>query len=237
MCNYTTQSQTNFSYHIVRRYRNDSNFHVTSTFPGCFYSPKSWCGFKTHFSRKHQQRIDVATVNEHDQMHVDEIPPNCSSQQNMDMHCANFALNLMTKLKIPASCVDTIIEETINLIKISDKVKNMDDNISMLKALNNFCMPKLRTSFLTKQCGYIAPEEIILGQSYRHINGKLLCVNDKGYIIPMLKLLANFLNMPEVWSKVINGHDTDDELMKDFVMANILKLINLYNNICHAYSF
>ena len=41
----------------------------------------------------------------------------------MDMHCANFTLNLMTKLKVPASGVDTIIEETINLIKISDEVK------------------------------------------------------------------------------------------------------------------
>ena len=75
MCNYTTQSQTNFTNHIVRRHQNDSNFHVTCTFPGCFYSSESWCGFKTHFSRKHQQKIDVATVNEHDQMHVDEIPP------------------------------------------------------------------------------------------------------------------------------------------------------------------
>ena len=83
-------------------------------------------------------------------MHVDEISPNCSSQQNMDMHCANFTLHLMTKLKIPASGVDTIIEETINLIKISGKVKNVDDNTSMLEALNNFHMLKLRTSFLTK---------------------------------------------------------------------------------------
>ena len=99
----------------------------------------------------------------------------------------------------------------------------MDDNISVLEALNNFHMTKLRTSFLTKQCGYIAPEEIILGQSYWHISGKLQCVNDKGYIIPMLKLLENFPNMPGVWSEVINGHDTDDELMKDFCDGQYIK--------------
>ena len=39
----------------------------------------------------------------------------------------------------------------------------------------------------------------------------------------MLKWLENFLNMPEVWSEVINGHDTDDELMKDFCDGQYIK--------------
>ena len=116
----------------------------------------------------------------------------------MDMHCTNFALNLMTKLKIPASGVDTTIEETMSLIKISDKVKNINPNISVLEALKKFCMLKLRTSFLTMQSYYIPPEEIILGQSYKNISGKLQSVSDKEYIIPMLKSLELFLNMPEV---------------------------------------
>ena len=143
VCNYTTQSQTNLTYHIVRQHRNDSHFHITCTFPGCFYSSKSWSGFKTHFSRKHQQRIDVATVSEERQvdLDLDDISQSCLSQHSMDMHCTNFALNLMTKLKIPASGVDTIIDETINLIKILDKVQNIDPNISVLEALNKLDVP------------------------------------------------------------------------------------------------
>ena len=39
----------------------------------------------------------------------------------------------------------------------------------------------------------------------------------------MLKSLENFLNMLEVWSEVINGHDTDDELMKDFCDRKYIK--------------
>ena len=64
----------------------------------------------THFSRKHRQRIDLATVPEEPQVDLDpyDISPSCSSQHSMDMHCANFALNLMAKLKIPTSGVDTI---------------------------------------------------------------------------------------------------------------------------------
>ena len=87
------------------------------------------------------------------------------------MYCANFALNLMTKLKILASCVDHIIEETINLLKIAEELKNSNSNISVIEALDNFRTPKLRSSFLSNNCCYIAPEEIILGQSYIHKNG------------------------------------------------------------------
>ena len=62
MCSHTTNEQKSFMYHIVWCHRNDSNFHVTCTFPGCLYSSKSWSGFKTHLSWKHQQKIDVAIL-------------------------------------------------------------------------------------------------------------------------------------------------------------------------------
>ena len=39
----------------------------------------------------------------------------------------------------------------------------------------------------------------------------------------MLKSLELFLNMPEVWSDVVNGHETDDELMKDFCDGQFVK--------------
>ena len=122
MCNYTTNSQKNLTYHTVRQHRNDSNFHVKFTFPHCFYSSRSCGAFKSHFSRQHRQRMDVGTISVPDDEHDNEISPICSSQNEIDMHCANFALNLMTKLKILASGVDHVIEETINLLKIAEEL-------------------------------------------------------------------------------------------------------------------
>ena len=170
MCNYTTNEQKNLMYQIVWCHRNDFNFHITCTFPGCFYSSKSWSGFKTHFSWKHQQKIDVAILEVPNQDAGDEISPSCNSQNSFDMHCANFALNLMTRLKIPATGVDTIIEEAINLIKIAEEVQHKDPNISVTEASSNFKTQKQRTSFLSRNCSYIPPEEIITCQSYKHKN-------------------------------------------------------------------
>ena len=93
ICNYTTNSQKNLIYHIVRQHRNDSNFHVICTFPHCFYSSRSWGAFKSNFSRQHRQRIDVGMISVPDDEHDNEISPICSSLNKMDMHCA---LNLMT---------------------------------------------------------------------------------------------------------------------------------------------
>ena len=76
-------------------------------------------------------------------------------------------------------------------------------------------MPKLRSSFFSKNCCNIAPEEITLGQSYIHKNGKLKCVDNCGYIIPFSKAIEHYLNLSEVWAKITNGHESDNELMKD----------------------
>ena len=105
----------------MRRHRNDSNFHVRCTFHRCFYSSRSWGVFKSHFSRQNRQRIDVGTRSVPDDEHDNEISKICSSQNEMDMYCANFALNLMTKLKIQASGVEHVIEETINLLEIAEE--------------------------------------------------------------------------------------------------------------------
>ena len=158
----------------------------------------------------------------HNQAGGDEISPSCNSQNAIDMHCANFTLNLMTRLKIVVTGIGTIIEEVINLIKIAEEVQHMDPNISVIVVLSNFKTQKQRTSFLSKNCSYISPEEIILGQSYKHKIGSLQAINDKGYIIPMMKSLQNFLNLPEVWSDIVNGHESD-ELMRDFCDGQFAK--------------
>ena len=47
----------------------------------------------------------------------------------------------MTRLKILASGVDHITEETINLLKIAEELKISNSNISVIEALDNFRMP------------------------------------------------------------------------------------------------
>ena len=39
----------------------------------------------------------------------------------------------------------------------------------------------------------------------------------------MMKSLQNFLNLPEVWSDIVNGHELDDELMRDFCDGQFVK--------------
>ena len=78
-----------------------SMLHVLSL--DVFCSSKSWSGFKPHFPWKHQQKFDVAILEVPNQDASDEISPSCNSQNLIDMHCSNFAINFMLRLKIPAS--------------------------------------------------------------------------------------------------------------------------------------
>ena len=116
MCHYSTNSQKLLNYHIVRRHKNDSNFHVTCLYPSCYYSSKSWCGLKSHFSRYHRQNVDIQVnellENDSDIGHQIEV-----QQPKIKMECANFALKLQSIFKVPSSSIDVIIESTINLIQ------------------------------------------------------------------------------------------------------------------------
>ena len=152
MCNYTTHSQKSLTYHIIRRHKDDSNFHVTCTFPSCFYSSKSWSGFKTHFSRQHRQKIDVGAVCTPHEIDGMEDGTTCDTQEALVCECANFALKLQSKLKMPASAVDDIIESTINLVS---KAQEIRDNplLNVTDALSRFSYSKApNILFNQKQC-------------------------------------------------------------------------------------
>ena len=53
-------------------------------------------GLKFPFYRNISKKIDVAILEVPNQDAGDEISPSCNSQNSIDMHCANLALNLMT---------------------------------------------------------------------------------------------------------------------------------------------
>ena len=133
------------------------------------------------------------------------------------MQCANFALKLMSKHKLPETSVNDIIESTINFLVFSEEIKEQDQPIPcrFSDALSNFKTGKMREAFFRKNCNYIPPEEVVLGQSLIQKKGTLQHVNECGYIVPFLKSLENYLNQPEVWAEVTQNHGQKD-IMEDF---------------------
>ena len=100
-------------------------------------------GLKLTFHRNIGKKLMLQYLEVPNQDAGDVISPSCNSQNLIAMHCANFALNLMIRLKIPATGVDIIMEEAINLIRIAE-VQHKDPNISVVEALSNFKTQKQR---------------------------------------------------------------------------------------------
>ena len=131
------------------------------------------------------------------------------------MQCANFALKLMSKHKLPESSVNDIIDSTINFLVFSEEITAQDRNINVSDTLSTFKTGKTREAFCGRNCNYILPQEVILGRSFIRKKGMLTHVNDCGYIIPFQKSVENYLNQPEVWVEICKNH-SNKEVMEDF---------------------
>ena len=84
----------------------------------------------------------------------------------VQMQCANFALKLMSKHKLPETSVNDIIESMINFLVFSEEIKEQDQDIPCFSdALLNFKTGKTREAFFRKNCNYIPPKEVVFGQS------------------------------------------------------------------------
>ena len=185
-------------------------------------SSKSWCGFKSHFSRYHRQNVDIQ-VNElleddSDIGHQIEV-----QQPKIKMECANFALKLQSRFKVPSSSIDDIIGSTINLIQTAKEARELNPQVSVTDALKELKTQKLCVCFYTNNCHYIAPQEVILGQRYAVRKGALQNINDYGYIIPFKENVQNFLNQPEVWEEVMSSHESDNGIMLDYCDGSFVK--------------
>ena len=168
MCNFTTDKENYLIFHIIRKHGHEKNFQVTCTAPSCYYSSKSWPGFRSHYSRKHRKSLDASYIDE--AKNNDELFEKSSVFTNanyIEMQCANFALKLMSKHKLPETSVNDIIESTINFLVFSEEIKEQDQPIPcrFSDALSNFKTGKMREAFFRKTCNYIPPEEVVLGQS------------------------------------------------------------------------
>ena len=223
MCNFTTYSQKSLNYHIIRRHKDDSNFHVTCSFPNCFYSSKSWNGFKTHFSRKHRQQVDIGVVSNDEFNEEADQGIVGTTEGEIAFECANYALKLQTKLKVPASAVDDVIESTINLIRKGEELQKMNSDVDMAEVLKQFKTQKLRTNYITRNCNYLEPVEVVLGKSYHLKNSKLCEVNDCAYIVPFKEAICNYVNQPEVWEEITTDHSVEGDIMEDFCDGSHIK--------------
>ena len=87
-----------------------------------------------------------------------------TSESDIKMQCASFALQLMSKHKLPETSVNDIIESTINFLVFSEEIHQTTE-VKVSEALDDFKTRKTREAFFRKNCNYIPPQEVILGQS------------------------------------------------------------------------
>ena len=215
MCNFSTDIENQLLYHIIRKHQHEKNFQVNCTAPSCYYSSKSWSGFRLHYSRKHRKKIDFSDTQEaRDNENFFNDCGVSTSLSDVNMQCASFALQLMSKHKLPETSVNDIIENTINFLVFSEEIRQ-NSEVKVSAALENFKTRKTRETFFKKYCNYIAPQEVVLGQSIVRKKGMLQYVKDCGYIVPFEKSLENYLNQPEVWAEICQPH-TNNDLMEDF---------------------
>ena len=227
MCNFISQTEKVLNYHIIRKHRNDSNFQVTCTAANCFYTSKSWKGFRSHYSRKHR-----GTPLECDRPNIDNFEEYGLSvtDNSLSRKCATYALKLMGKHKLPATTVNDIIDSTKDFICFAEELKQSGSDCNIIDGLQSVSTNKLRLSFVQRNFNYIPPEEVVLGFSYCRKKGMLKRVKECGYIVPFKESLTNYLNQPEVWREVNENHQSMNEIMQDFCDGAFLKNSTFNNN-------
>ena len=93
MCNFSTDIENQLLYHIIRKHQHEKNFQVNCTAPSCYYSSKSWSGFRSHYSRKHWKKIDFSDTQEaRDNENFFNDCGVSTSSSDVNMQCASFAL-------------------------------------------------------------------------------------------------------------------------------------------------
>ena len=216
MCNYTTDKEEHLVYHIIRKHQHEKNFRVNCTAKSCYYSSKSWTGFRSHYSRKHRKSIDESYIEEarNDENFLNSCGVS-TGEKSLEMQCASFALTLMSKHKLPESSVNDVIESTANFLLFSEEIRAHNPNINIYDHLTEFKTAKRREAFFKKSCSYIPPQEVVLGQTTLRKKGMLKRVNDCGYIVPFEKSLQNYLNQAEVWEEICHERPVS-AFMEDF---------------------
>ena len=112
---------------------------MNCTAPSCYYSSKSWAGFRSHYSQKHRKSIDKSYEDE--TRENDNFLNDCgvsTSSFDVNMQCASFAMRLISKHKLPETSVNDIIESTINFLVFSEEISTQNLSLKISEVLEGF---------------------------------------------------------------------------------------------------
>ena len=231
MCSYFAETQREITIHILKRHKNSPNFKVQCTYPGCEYRGQSWGGYKSHYSRTHRRELNDCLYNPVDNpLHDLERAGFPCTEQSMDMNLALFSLKLLTKHKLPATSVNDVMDNIANYVTMAEELKIANPTLNMQTAFQHFKTQKLRISFYKRHCGLILPKDILVGRRFARRNGNLTELPSCGYIVPFLDSVKKYLQDPVILKEVLEGHESPDNIMRDFCDGQYIKNLPLAMN-------
>jgi hypothetical protein len=214
------------------------------------YNSRSWNAFKAHVTRKHkcQAKADNAmqfyndnTSDEDNEIDSDNEDINITEKHKW--FTASYLLQLETNHKLSQNALNDVVSSTkiylsqsLDLFKSEVKQHLQDEgmacnfleHVSTPNSLDDFSSPHLRNKYFKEKCRLLAPAVVLLGRKVTRKKGKLGHVDHLGYIVPFVRNLEEFLNMPEVWNFVSNPHTRDETIMGDLCDGEFIKIHPLF---------
>ena len=258
---------------------------ISCPFQGCSKAYNVDVSFRSHISRQHRRHLTVSNQNASDRANVqnevdesedttnsadtddfmpeppDDYNENETVEDNIDddaylLNVALFYLRMETKYHVPASTVQTIVEELRNLYELDRNheqhllkqkltseelsLETINGIISEIQQGNLFTKAhneetgELRTSFTRKEffkekLNYVEPVKIRLGADD---NG---CAKFCHYV-PIKESLKAMLKHPSVLHQYKNPYPATEspELYTDFSDGSIYKDIQIFNRLQHC---
>lgn len=247
MCNFTTDTFIIFTNHICRIHKNDPRFKVYCDFGNCGFSTKSWCSYKVHVSRAHR---DVAVVNDDigdlidmENNDEDDDQPDIDREDQNKMLFASYLLYLETSLKLSQKAINVVVENTQHVVgyhlerqkldlKRMLEQQNIDtgflNDFFYDTGMTTFSTERRREQFYKSNCLYVEPREVVLGHRNVNVHGRVKCIHDHGYIVPLKDLLQSLIQMPEVFHFIDNPHTSLSQNMFDICDGNYVRNHTLF---------
>ena len=152
---------------------------------------------------------------------------------------AAYLLKLETSHRLSESAIQAVVENTEsyvqyqlhhykNVVKKSCEEKGinindiLDDNMPSA-VFANFKTKHKREQFYVKECGLVAPKEIVLGTAFKNVKGHFRVKKQFGYVVPFRDTLQTLLHLPEVVHCIENSHESNGPVMKDICDGDYIK--------------
>ena len=135
---------------------------------------------------------------------------------------AKYLLRLETMKKLTADVINLVIENTVDLICRRLAVHNIKENdIEMItKTVGSDYM---RYKYYKSHCGFVQPEEVILGQWWVAYKGRYKQVNGTCYCVPFLDSLKSIFQLPEMTDFILHRMEHNDGIIQNCTQADYYK--------------